>query len=112
MPTTDELHAADQKHAEAIAALEARMDGNEKRLTGTERAIEKLNESVAMLREAVAKVATKDDIIKLAEKIDEKFDRQLRDARNSIPGKVAAVTGGAMFLLTLVTVVVNVLRHG
>jgi hypothetical protein len=39
------------------------------------------------------------------------FNRQLNDAQNSVPGKVTMGIGVLMFLLALVSLVVN-LTHG
>jgi chromosome segregation ATPase len=109
MPTTDELHAADQEHAVAIAELRARIEGHDESIDRHEVNISKLNETVGVLREAVAKVATKDDILGLSRNIDEKYNTQLRDAHNSIPTKIGLwLTAGSV----LVAVIALFLHHG
>lgn len=111
MPTIDELHAKDQEHAEAIAELRARVNGTEADIARHDIMIDKLNETVGVLREAVARVATKDDILKLSENIDTKFTEQLRDAHNSIPAKIGVLLTGGSVLIMVATLFVSLVRH-
>lgn len=113
MPSTDDLHAADQKHAVAIAELRARIDGHDEAIERHERHIAKLDETVTVLREAYGKVATTADINGLRDDIANKFDSQLRDAQRSIPEKVAVVFSGGMFLIAIITLFVSLVHnHG
>jgi hypothetical protein len=112
MPTFEELHAADQGHAMAIAELRARIGNHDDILERHERHLAKLDETVVMLREGLMTVARKDDISDLRRDINEKFDKRLTDAHNSIPAKFAAVCAAGMFLLAAVTLALNIVRHG
>lgn len=111
MLTTDELHAADKEHAVAIAELRMRIDGHDEALERHERHMVKLDETVTVLRETIGRVATKEDISDLRKDIGEKFDKQLSDAHNSVPIKLTLITSGAMFLLALIGLVVDLMRH-
>ena len=111
MPSIDELHLADQEHAVQIAELRARIDGHDETLNRHERHIAKLDEAISALREHAARVATKDDIGALRKDFSDKFDQRLAEAHNSIPGKVAVLFGGGMFVIALIGLVVN-LMHG
>ena len=105
MTTMDELQAADRKHEAAIAELRARLNSHDEDLARHESMIEKLNEAVTLIRETCAKVATKDDVMKLSQNIDEKFNRQLSDAHNSIPAKVGLwITGGSVLLTAIIAI--------
>lgn len=86
------------------------MDGTEQRLTRTEQATERMSEAITVLREAVAKVATKDDILKLSQNIDDKFNTQLRDAHNSIPTKIGLLIAAAALIAPIVSLFLS--RHG
>ncbi|RKP56353.1 hypothetical protein [Pararobbsia silviterrae] len=102
MPTTDELHAADQVHALAIAEIKAAIRAHDESIERHDQHIAKLDETVATLREAYGRVATKDDILELRTHIGEKFDKQLTDAQNAVPGKYAAIfTGGAVVIAVI-----------
>lgn len=111
MTTMDELQAADRQHAEAIAELRARLNSHDEDIARHENMINKLNETVAVIREAVAKVATKDDVLALSRNIDDKFNKQLADAHNSIPAKIGLwITGGSV-LLTAIIAVLSAVKH-
>lgn len=112
MPTLEELQAADMEHAQAIAALKARIDGHDGDIARHDSMILKLNETVAVLREAVAKVATKDDILKLSQNIDDKFSTQLRDAHNSIPARLGVILTAGSVLVAFATLILSFARHG
>lgn len=112
MPSTEEMQIAIRENAEALAEVRARVDGHDEDIARHERHIAKLDDAVVMLRETIGRVATKDDIADLRKDISSKFDKQLVDAQNSVPGKVAVVFTAGMFLIALVELVVNVVRHG
>lgn len=112
MPTIEDLHSADQGHAMAIAEIRARLSGHDDILERHERHLAKLDETVIMLREGLMTVAKKDDISDLRRDINDKFDKRLNDAHNSIPAKFAAVCAAGMFLLAAITLALNVVRHG
>jgi ParB-like chromosome segregation protein Spo0J len=112
MTTMDELQAADRHHAEAIAELRARLNGHDEDIARHEFMIGKLNETMAVMREAVAKVATKDDVMSLSRNIDEKFNKQLSDAHNSIPGKIGLwLTGGSLVMMGI-GLLMTLVHHG
>lgn len=77
------------------------MDSHEGRIDRIETLQGKMGEAIVMLRETVAKVATKDDIMVLSEKMDDKFGQQLTQAHNSIPTKISLLFTGGMFVLAL-----------
>ena len=110
MPTTDELHAADQEHAVAIAELKAKIGAQEDAIARHDLHLFKLDEIVSSLRETVARVATKDDIVDLRKDIGQKFDRQLTDAQNAIPGKYAALFAGLGVVIAAIELFVHI--HG
>ena len=112
MPTIEDLYAADQEHAMAISELKARLSSHDDTLERHERNLAKLDETVIMLREGLMTVAKKDDIADLRRDINDKFDKRLTDAHNSIPAKFAAVCAAGMFLLAAITLALNVVRHG
>lgn len=94
-----------------IAELKARQDATDDAIEKLDYRVTKHDQIIADLREACAKVATKDDIASLRKDIGEKFDRQLTDAQNSVPAKIAAIVSVGMFLIALVGLAIN-LRHG
>ncbi|MGF6643107.1 hypothetical protein [Paraburkholderia sp. GAS82] len=79
MPTNDELHLADQKHAAAIEELRRQMHRQGEMIETHDIHIRRLDEFTAELRESLA---TKDDIQGLRADIRERLDRdQLLDER-------------------------------
>lgn len=100
------------EQVKALAELRARIDGHDSDIARHDSMISKLNEAVTVLREAVAKVATKDDILKLSQNIDDKFSTQLRDAHNSIPAKLGVILTGGSVLVALITLILSFARHG
>jgi septal ring factor EnvC (AmiA/AmiB activator) len=101
MPTIDELHAADQEHAAAIAALQARVTGHDTMLAAINAHMSKQDEQIGQIRETLGGLATKGDILDLTNKISGFNEQQLRQAHNSIPAKFAAAFSGGMFILAL-----------
>jgi hypothetical protein len=112
MTTMDELQAADRHHAEAIAELRARLNGHDEDIARHELMIGKLNETVTVMREAIAKVATKDDVMRLSDNIDEKFNKQLSDAHNSIPAKIGILLSAGSVLVMVIGLILSVVHHG
>lgn len=102
MPTIEELHEADLKHAAAIAAMEQRLTGHDAMIARHEANFLELRESIASIRVDMARVATKDDISELRKDITTHYATQLAAAQSSIPQKVGAWVGMGMFLLTLI----------
>jgi hypothetical protein len=97
------------QHMTAIVELRERVRAHDEDIARHDQHLAKLDETVSELRMAIATVATKDDILSLSRNIDEKFNRQLSDAHNSIPAKIGLwLTGGAV----LVSVIALFLRHG
>ncbi|HJQ13092.1 MAG TPA: hypothetical protein VJ840_18815 [Gemmatimonadaceae bacterium] len=108
MATNEELTAAVQDHSEKIAALEARMDSSEARQSRIEDVQERMGEAIVMLREAVAKVATKDDILKLSQQVDQRFGEQLTQAHNQMPAKLSV---GLTVFMALIAFASLLLSH-
>jgi uncharacterized coiled-coil protein SlyX len=106
MPTLEELEAADRKQAEAIAKLEAHVADHDGRLDRHDRHLFKLDESIGMLRENFGRVATKDDILNLSRNIDDKYTTHMRDAQNSLPGRMGIVLAAGTLICTIITVVI------
>jgi hypothetical protein len=96
----------------AIAELRERVEGHAEAIEKLDSRVTRHDEIIANLREAVAKVATKDDILKLSQNIDDKYSSQLRDAHNSIPAKFGLILTGGSVLIALITLVVSFARHG
>jgi hypothetical protein len=107
-----QMQAAIQEHAQAIAKVTARVDGHDDDIARIDASVQRHEELISTLREMSGRVATKDDISSLRGDISDKFDARARDAHNSIPTKLASWFGGLMLLLTFVTFVVDVMRHG
>lgn len=95
----------------AIVELRERVRAHDEDIARHDQHLAKLDETVAELRTAIATVATKDDILRLSQNIDGKFNGLLKDAQRSIPERVALLFAGGMFLIALVGLVVN-LTHG
>jgi phage shock protein A len=113
MQGTEQMQAAIQKNAEAIAEVTARVDGHDEDIARHERHIAKLDEAVVSLREGMARVATKEDIGELRGDINNTFFEQLKDAHNSVPAKVSLIFGGLMCLTGVIALLMNVVRgHG
>lgn len=96
----------------AISEIKARLTSHDDTLERHERHLAKLDETVVMLREGLMTVAKKDDISDLRRDINDKFDKRLTDAHNSIPAKFAAVCAAGMFLIAALTLALNLARHG
>lgn len=93
----------------AIAQLQERVRAHDEDIARHDQHLIKLDETVSELRSAIAAVATKDDILRLSQNIDTKFNTQLRDAHNSIPTKIGLVlTAGSV----LVAIIALFMRHG
>lgn len=107
----EHMNAIQQEHAVALAALREQTRGHEEEHARHRAHFAKLDEQVAILRETMASVATKDDIMALRKDVASQFNQNLRDAHNSVPAKMTMLFGGAMFLIALVGLVIN-LRHG
>lgn len=100
------------QHMVAIAELRERVRGHDEDIARHDQHLAKLDETVAELRTAIAGVATKDDILKLSQNIDQKFNRQLTDAHNSIPAKIGLwITGGSV-LVAVVGLLLSLAHHG
>lgn len=82
------------------------MDSNDIRVGRLEDITVRMGEAITMLREAVAKVATKDDIVVLTAKMDEKFGQQLTQAHNSVPVKVSIAISAVIMLISLAALLI------
>ncbi len=107
MPNIDELHAADQQHSAAIAALEARVTGHDTMLSAINAHMGRQDEAIGQIRETLGGLATKGDILDLSNKISGFNQQQLMQAHNSIPAKFAAAFSGGMFILALLAFAVS-----
>jgi hypothetical protein len=107
MPTIDDLHAADQQHAAAIAALEARVAGHDTMLEQHSAHMLRLDDAIGSIRETLGGLATKGDILDLSNKISGFNNQQLLQAHNSIPAKFAAAFSGGMFILALLAFAIS-----
>jgi phage shock protein A len=87
----------------AIVELRERVRAHDEDIARHDQHLAKLDETVAELRTAIAIVATKDDILHLSRNIDEKFNKQLTDAHNSIPGKIGLFLTGGSVLIAVIT---------
>ncbi|MBH9718897.1 hypothetical protein JAO10_01020 [Burkholderia contaminans] len=74
-----------------IASLKTRVDGHTETLSKFGARLDKHEESIAKIRENMARVATRDDVAELRTAVNKQFFEQLTQARNSIPGKMAAI---------------------
>lgn len=101
MPTIDELHAADKEHAEAIAAIKARLTGHETMLARHDSHLIKLDETTAVIRESMARTATKDDIAALRSDVTQNYVAQLKSAHDSIPKNFAMAISVGGFILAV-----------
>lgn len=96
----------------AIAQLQERVRAHDEDIARHDQHLAKLDETVSELRSAIAAVATKDDILRLSQNIDTKFNTQLRDAHNSIPAKIGLwITGGSV-IVALGGLLLSIARHG
>lgn len=107
MPTNDELDAADQLHARAIAALEGRIAAHDDMLERHDAHLQKLDETVGNIRQILGGLATKGDILALSNKISDFNEKQLIQAQESIPGKWAAYGAMGLFLLSVLQFAVD-----
>lgn len=86
-----------------IAELRTRVEGHDDAIGKLETRVGKHDEIIAELRTAIASVATKDDILSLSRNIDEKFNRQLRDAHNSIPAWIGLMLTAGSVIVAVIT---------
>ncbi|WP_155625840.1 hypothetical protein [Burkholderia vietnamiensis] len=84
-----------------IAALKTRVDGHDDAITTMGRRLDRNEEAVIKLRELMSQVATRDDVANLRDTVQTQFFKQLTEARNSIPGKVAALCAVISLLVGL-----------
>lgn len=102
MPTIDELHAADKRHAAALAALEARVSGHDTMLSEIRAHMSKQDEAIGQIRETLGGLATKGDILNLSQQITAFNQQQLIAAQHSLSPKMAAWAGvGTLILAAL-----------
>jgi hypothetical protein len=104
----------DQENTTDIAEIKARLAGHDDDLARHDEAIRRHDELIAGLREAITTVATKDDVHALSLAISETHAQQMRDALNSVPGKIALFFTGGGFIVALVALILDwaVRSHG
>jgi hypothetical protein len=90
-----------------IERIKERLDGHDDDIARHDEAIRRHDELIAGLREAVATVATKDDVHALSSAISETHAKQMADALNSVPGKIALFFTGGGFIVALVALVLD-----
>ena len=102
------------KIVEDIAEIKGRLDGHDGDNARLDDAVKRHDELISGLREAIGRVATKDDILELRRDINQTHAKQMSDALNSVPGKIAAIFTGGGFLVALVALILDwaVKRHG
>lgn len=95
------------EHIEAIAEIKTRLDGHDDDIARHDEAIRRHDELIAGLREAIATVATKDDVHALRTAVSETHAKQMSDALNSVPGKIALFFTGGGFLVALAALILS-----
>ncbi len=101
MPTTDELHAADQRLQAQIIELREGHHRHELELNEWTLWRQDVDRTVQELQTLQRQVATKEDLRRL------KQDLQL--AANTVPAPVAIFFGGALLLLAVVALAAHLL---
>jgi hypothetical protein len=97
------------QHMAAIVELRERVRAHDEDIARHDQHLAKLDETCAELRTAIATVATKDDIFRLSQNIDQKFSKQLSDAHNSIPAWIGLILTGGSVVVAIITLFA---RHG
>lgn len=97
-----------------IAEIKVRVDGHDEDIARIDDTVKRHDELISGLREALGRVATKDDILGMERTISQTHAKQMSDALNSVPGKIAAIFTGGGFLVALVALILDwaVKRHG
>ena len=104
----DKRHDAQlAKHATAIAEIQERARSHDDDIRRLESIAERHDEIIGTLRAVTGSLATKDDILNLRTDINSQHAQSLRDAHNSIPGKIGIVVSVGLFLIALVGLVIN-----
>lgn len=96
---------------EDIAALSGRVESVEEASRRHEDQIRRLDEAVAGLRETLARVATRADVDALRRDVTETFAQAARDAQNAIPAKVMAWFTGALVVVAIASLFIDLLRN-
>ncbi|MBU9552822.1 hypothetical protein [Burkholderia multivorans] len=86
-------------HAVDIAELKTKVDNHSETFIRFGKRLDKNEEEIIHLRENMAQVATRDDVAELRTAVQTQFFKQLSEARDSIPGKVAAICGVITMLI-------------
>lgn len=89
-------------HTMIIAELKTRADATDEAIAKLDQRVTRHDEIIGALREAVANVATKEDVAALRDDINKTFYQQLKEAHNSIPGKVGLLIALGSLIVTII----------
>lgn len=96
-----------------VARLQERVAVHETILSDHAKHLAVLDTAIADMRAVLGTVATKQDIADLRKDLSHMFIDSLRDAQRSLPGKIAAIFGAAMFVVALLGLVLGLTHmHG
>ena len=101
MPTTDELHAADQQLQAQITEMREGFQRHELELEDWATWRRDVDRTVEELRDVQRQVATKEDL--------RRMEQRLQLAANTVPAPVAIFFGGALLLLAVLALAAHLL---
>ena len=101
MPTTDELHAADQRLQAQITEMREGFQRHEMELEDWATWRRDVDRTVEELRDVQRQVATKEDL--------RRMEHRLQLAANTVPAPVAIFFGGALLLLAVLALAAHLL---
>lgn len=101
MPTTDELHAADQQLQAQITEMREGFQRHELELEDWATWRRDVDRTVEELRDVQRQVATKEDL--------RRMEHRLQLAANTVPAPVAIFFGGALLLLAVIALAAHLL---
>lgn len=109
MPTLDELHEADRRHAEAlsehdaaISELRATVKGQGEDIARHDTHLSKLDETCTLLREKFGTLATRADMDRLTDAVNTRHNEQMLRAQESTPRAVSMFMGAVTLICTVV----------
>lgn len=94
-----------------LQSLSSRVETVEEASRRHEAQLSKLDDAVAGLRETMGRVATRDDVDALRRDVTGAFVEGARHAQDAIPAKVMAWFTGALVVISVAALVLNLL-HG
>lgn len=90
-----------------VVRLQERVKAHDTILSDHAKHLAVLDTAIADMRAVLGTVSTKQDIADLRKDITHMFLDSLRDAQRSLPGKIAATFGAAMFVVALLSLVLG-----